>query len=84
MNGDTSTEGEFGRSRCHILAFLCALCRLPIRSQGAAGVTALGSSLWKAQGLQQDTSSFLLLSWVGVGASDKIYQRNPAAQSQSA
>lgn len=53
MNGNMSTKGEFNRTRCHILAFLWALCRLPIRSQGAAGVTALGSSLWKAQGLQQ-------------------------------
>lgn len=32
MNGPTSTERELSRTRCHVLAFLCALCRLPIRS----------------------------------------------------
>lgn len=49
MNGPMSTKGELSRTCCHVLAFLCALCRLPMRSQGAAGATALGSSLWEAR-----------------------------------
>lgn len=29
-NGPMSTKGELSRTRCHVLAFLCALCRLPL------------------------------------------------------
>lgn len=36
MNGPMSTDGELSRTCCHILAFLCALCWLPIRSQRTA------------------------------------------------
>lgn len=42
MNGLMSTKGESSTTHCHVLAFLCALCRLLITSQGIAGSHCLG------------------------------------------
>lgn len=50
MNALVSPKGKLSRTCCHGLAFLCVHCAgFPFHHKELQGVTALGSSLWKAR-----------------------------------